>query len=329
MAMNYRKNRFYREGAFHHLYIKALDGRVLFYRTEDYLFLYTLFSVIVRKYDIKVEMFCIMFNHIHACLYAQSETSFKSFCRDLSSIFTKGYNKEYHKEGKLLLRCGYSAKTAGKSIRSCLIYIANNPVSGRLVGKALDYKWNLLAYCVSNHPFSERLVKRESRYKMRQGLAFVDWCFKENHFLNYAMIARIFKNISARERSQIIDYVIVKYFFLDASEFIGHFGSIEKATVAIDSSAGAEHDIYEPWEDYSIYLSMLRMTLDSGLDFKRFRFQEMDPEDLFLLETRLSVIRGVTDRHLARFLHLSTGARTSAASTLLRSTCSSALPATR
>lgn len=302
--MRYQRNRFYRDGVFHHLYIKALYGRILFYKTEDYLVLYSLFGTLVTKYSLKVEMFCIMFNHIHACLRAPSENTFIAFCRDLTSIFTKEYNKEYNRGGELLMRCGYAAKAAGKAHRSCLIYIANNPVAGKLVPRAIDYKWNMLAYFITKHPFSNRLVKRESRFAMRQSLALVDWRFRERRYLNYTLLERIFGRLDKNERHQMVDYIVSRYFFIDKQSFLSHFDGIEKAVVAIDSSAGSEHDLYEPWEDYSIYLSMLKKTLDFGEDFRQFRFHEMSHGTLWRLMNTLSGVQGATDKHVARFLHL-------------------------
>ena len=102
----------------------------------------------------------------------------------------------------------------------------------------------------------------------------------------------------------MVDYIVVKYFFIDKQSFLSHFDGIEKAVVAIDSSAGSEHDLYEPWEDYSIYLSMLKKTLDFGEDFRQFRFHEMSHGTLWRLMNTLSGVQGATDKHVARFLHL-------------------------
>jgi len=302
--MKHTSNHFYRDGVFHHLYIKALYGRVLFYRTEDYLFLYTLFSKLAWRYEMKVEAFCIMFNHIHACLKAPSEDEMRSFCRDLSSLFTIGFNIEYNRQGKLLMPCGYAAKVPGKALRSCLVYIANNPSTGRITQKAIEYKWNLLKYFLSNCPFSEKLVKRESRFEMRQSLAIVDGCFRRGRFLNYTILNRVFAKLTNEEKLQMVDYIIVKYFFIDRQGFLCHFGGLNKTLVAIDSSSGSEHDFYEPWEDYSVYLTMLRKTKDSGLDYKGFRFHEMQRKDLIHLRRRLFTVNGATNKHVERFLHL-------------------------
>ncbi len=304
--MKHKKNKFYKDGSFHHLYVKSIEGNILFYKPEDYLFFYTLFSILVRKHGIRVESFCIMFNHFHACLSATSHDSLKAFCRDLSSAFTLGYCKEYHLGGSILMPCGYYPKTAGKLHRSCLIYISNNPSSGKLVPTAIMYKWNLLAYFQSDHPFSEKMIKRECRFAMRQALSLVDGCHKRHQYLNFTLLLRIYKGLNSVERAQMTDYIIVKYFFLDKDSFISHFGSLEKAIVAIDSSAGAENDFFEPWEDYSVYLSMLKATIKSGLDIKRFRFHEMADDDFELLRRKMAVVPGVTKKHLDRFLHTHT-----------------------
>ncbi len=301
--MNFKTNKFYREGSFHHLYIKALDGNVLFYKTEDYLFIYTIVSVLSKRHNVIVELFCIMFNHLHGCVRAYSEGEFRSFLRDVSSIFTKGYNQEYHLSGPLLMPCGYVPKTSGKYHKTCLIYIANNPSAGRLVRSVLEYKWGLIPYFFSDHPFSLKLVKRQSRFAMRQALAIVDRCHKQGQFLNYASLKRVFKKLNSCERTQMVDYIVVKYFFLDKQAFISHFGDLDKAILTIDSSAGSEHDIYEPWEDYSVYFEMIKKTLESGLDYKRFRFHEMSREDYLSLVSMLSRIPGVSNKHLNRFLH--------------------------
>lgn len=301
--MKQKKNKFYRDGSFHHLYVKAINGNVIFYRLEDYILFYTLFSTLVKRYCIRTEAFCIMINHFHACILASSQDILKAFCRDLSSVFTLDYNDEYHLKGKLLMPCGYAAKSSGKQHRSCLIYIANNPSSGRMVKSAIMYRWNLLAYAQSKNPFSDKLVKRNCRFRMRCSLAIVDGSYRRGQYLNYKLLESIFQSLSPKERLQMIDYIIVKYYFLDVKSFISHFGSLDNALIAVDSSAGSENVFFEPWEDYSVYSSMLDATLKSGLDIKRFRFHEMSQGNLMHLRGMLSCIPGVTNKHLARFLH--------------------------
>lgn len=302
--MKGRKNRIYREGSAHHLYLKALRGDVLFYRTEDFIFYLTLFYVLAERYGIGIDAMCIMFNHAHAFVKPVRKLVFNAFSRYLQSLFARGYNEEYHRSGPLMMLAGYAPKTSQKSILSCIIYILNNPVAGKLVRRAQDYKWNFIAYFQSDHPFSDRLVKRESSSRMRKALSLVDDCHRKGQYLNYAIQRQIFGGLTRKEKKQVTDYIIMKYNPVDKDSLVTHFGSYDKALLAMEASVGAEHDLQEPWEDYSVYANMLKVLLKSWIDHKGFRFKEMDKHDLRELLNLFSKIPNMTEEHIHRFLHL-------------------------
>ena len=300
--MKRRSNKFYREGSAHHLYLKALNGNVLFYRTEDYIFFVTLLFTISRKYGIKVEALCIMFNHVHIFVKTVDESVFRAFCRDLQSQFSIGYNKEYHLKGRVMMRSGYAPKVSKKSILSCLIYIVNNPVAGHLSKKAIDYKWNLLAYFRSSYPFSEKLVKRSSRLRLREAAWIVDCCFRKGAALNYAIQNKIFRDLKSKEKLTVTDYIVSLYNPIDKEAFLARFDDWETALLAIDSTTGSDHDIQEVWDDHSVYLRMLRLCLSRGI--QPWRFNEMETKERQRLAKVLSGIQGSTPEHIRRFLHL-------------------------
>ena len=295
-------NRIFREGSAHHLYLKALNGNVLFYRTEDYIFFLTLLSTIARRYGIKIDALCIMFNHVHVFVRTVDESIFRAFCRDLQSHFSIGYNKEYHLKGKLMMRSGYAPKVSRKSILSCLIYIVNNPVAGHLSKKAVDYKWNLLAFLQSSHPFSEKLVKRSSRLRLREAAGIVDYCFKKGTTLNYAIQNNIFRDLTSKEKRTVTDYIVNLYNPIDKEAFLARFEDWETALLAIDSTTGTDYDIQEVWDDHSVYLRMLKLSLNHGI--QPWRFNEMEKTERLRLVKDLSGIPGSTTEHIRRFLHL-------------------------
>lgn len=295
-------NRIFREGSAHHLYLKALNGNVLFYRTEDYIFFLTLLSTIARRYGIKIEALCIMFNHVHVFVRTVGESIFRAFCRDLQSHFSIGYNKEYHLKGRLIMRSGYAPKVSRKSILSCLIYIVNNPVAGHLSKKAVDYKWNLLAFSQSSHPFSEKLVKRSSRLRLREAAGIVDYCFKKGTALNYAIQNNIFRDLTSKEKRTVTDYIVNLYNPIDKEAFLARFEDWETTLLAIDSTTGADYDIQEVWDDHSVYLRMLKYCLNR--DIQPWRFKEMETAERLRLVKVLSGISGSTPGHIRRFLHL-------------------------
>lgn len=302
--MKGRKNRFYREGCAHHLYLKAQGGNVLFYRSEDYLFFLTLLYVLAKRYGIRIEALCIMFNHIHLFIKPVRKPVFDAFCRDLQSLFARGFNEEYRRSGPLMMLAGFAPKISQKSILSCLVYIVNNPVTGKIVRQAQDYKWNLLAYVESEHPFSKRLVKRESSSRLRKALGIIDCFHRKGKCLNYAVQRGIFNCLTNEEKKQAMDYIILKYNPLDKNSLLSRFGDYRRALMAFNASAGTEHDINEPWEDYSVYAKMLLSLMRSGLDHHRFCFGEMDKSDLLNLIQLYSGIPNITEEHIRRFLHL-------------------------
>ena len=302
LNMKRQSNKYYREGSAHHLYIKALNGNVLFYRTEDYIFFLTLLSTIARRYGIRIEALCIMFNHVHVFIRAVDESVFKAFCRDLQSRFSMGYNKEYRLKGRLMMRSGYAPKVSRKSILSCLIYIVNNPVAGHLSRKAVEYKWNLLAYLQSSHPYSEKLVKRSSRLRLREATRIVDCCFRKGAALNYAVQGNIFRDLTSKEKRTVTDYIISLYNPIDKEAFLSRFGDWETALLAIDSTTGADHDIQEIWDDHSVYLRMLKSCLSRSI--QPWRVKEMETTERRRVVKVLSGIPGSTPEHIRRFLHL-------------------------
>ncbi len=297
-----QKNRIFKEGSAHHLYLKALKGNVLFYRTDDYIFFLTLLSVLARRYGIGIEALCIMFNHVHIFARAADIKVFKAFCRDLQSMFSTGYNNEYHMKGKLMMRSGYAPKSSRKSVLSCLIYIVNNPVAGHLTKAALEYKWNLLAYFQSDHPFSDRLVKSSCRLRMREAARMVDYCHRQGKQLNYTMLKNIFKDLTPKEKLTVTDYIVSRYNPIDKAVFLRRFGDWKTAILAIDSTTGTEHDIHEVWEDYSVYLVMLKQCL--CLRMMPERINTMGKEEKLPLTRILSAIPHSTPEHIRRFLHL-------------------------
>ena len=302
--MRGRNNRFYRDGCAHHVFLKALEGNVLFYRTEDYIFFLTLLYSTARRYGIRIEAVCIMFNHVHIFVKPTDSDRFKSFVNDLQHRFSIIYNKEYSLSGSLMMHAGFAPKSSRKSILSCLIYIVNNPVAGNLTSNAMGYKWNLLAYFRNSNPFSERLVKRESRFRMRRALKMVDYYSAHGKCLDYNLQERIFNGLTKSEKAQLVDYIVSKYNPVDYGSLISRFGSIESLVMAAESTIGTEYDLPEPREDYSIYAKMLQITQRSGIDHHIFHFNRMDKDDFVRLGNAMTVIPRMTHDHLRRFLRL-------------------------
>ena len=95
---------------------------------------------------------------------------------------------------------------------------------------------------------------------MERALKLIDISYENDEPLNYPVQRRIFSNLNKKEKAQVIDYLIVKYNFLDYEALINLYGSFERAITAIDSNAGAEYDLEDDTGDHSCYMKMISIT---------------------------------------------------------------------
>ncbi len=302
MSKDYRK---YLPGQAHHVYCKAVNGYIIFYSSRDCIYFLTLYYHLARRYGIITRAVSIMPNHVHSNQQAPSEESFLNFNRDLTRDFAREYNKEHKRNGRLFLKpFGFAPKTVGKKIRDNISYIVNNPVAGKLSGTIDGYRWNLMAYRNSDHPFSEKIVLRKASMGLRRSLALLQYFFDNGLPLDYARLRFLFKGLGPKETAQLTDRIISMHNFLDYDAVAEYYqGDIENAVVSISLNSGSEHDIPEDYEDYSKYKMMLQTTKASGIDLKQCNFETMPADHLVRLADIFSTA-GIPIKQIRKFLHL-------------------------
>ena len=296
--------RSFKSGQVHHVYIRGKAGWVIFYSVEDCIVFYTLYMILARKYGITVYALCIMPNHIHAAESAPDGQAFIAFHMQLESQFAREYNIRHGRTGHLFDESfGFAPKLVGKKVRETLSYIMNNPVVGKLSNNALDYRWNLLAYCESSHPFSTPARLSSATKPFRRAIWVVDCQFERGLHLRYGMLESIFRKITRSEKQQLIDHIIHRYNRLDYSILEKQFGSFEKALLVFESSSGSEHDIQEDWDDYSVYTEMIRIMSSCGEDLRACNFEKKTKTELDRLVSGFKS-KGFSQRSISKFLHL-------------------------
>ena len=230
-----------------HTYQRTRHGFNVFYEVEDYLVYYTMFSVMSKRYDIIVYGLCLMIDHIHSLISSTSSGKFFGFMGELTSCFVREYNREHHRSGPLFCKSfGSAVKLGMKRLRTAVSYLYNNPVERRLCKYAQEYRWNFLAYGISDHPFSEPLVIRQASRSLRRAIQEVNGAHGRHMYLSYAQLKRMFSELNNKEKAQLVDYIIrrysvIRYDILTSSCYDG----IENMLVAINSNAGSEYDIKE------------------------------------------------------------------------------------
>ena len=234
-----------------HVFQRARSGFVVFYNAMDSLFFITLLSVTAKRHGIKVMGLCLMYNHIHMLLETDDAEVIRKFVRDLMSAFTRHYNIRHGIPGKLFDRHGVSFKRGDKAIRTSLAYVNNNPVEDHICSKAEDWRWNLLSYSVSKHPYSKRIALAAVSRRLRKAVAAVKYFNKTGKPLTYTILDAIFKGVSVDEAGQLIDHIISEYPIIDYERAISYYGGYEKMLSAFANNTGSEYDIAEPFDPHS------------------------------------------------------------------------------
>lgn len=253
-----------RANAVHHVYQNTRNGYLIFYSVKDYLILFSVISVIARRYGIQILGISLMPDHIHLLVYVSNPDRFRAFIREYTKIFTRLYNQHYNLSGPLFnTPFGCAPKLAHKKVRSAIAYVYNNPVEGQLASKVEEDRWNFLAYANEKSPFSEKLRIDRARWELRKALYTIKACKKEGRWLDYTEIEIVTDRLSSRELQQLTDYVIRKYNCIDYPATTSYFESYGKMVIALNANTGSEYDLAEDTysKDYRIYRRMIRELL--------------------------------------------------------------------
>lgn len=263
-----------------HIYQRSLNGTVIFYSLEDCLVYFTVFCTYAKRYGITVLGLCEMYDHIHQLLEASDLRSLSDFERAVNVEFSReffvdlrqvsaGISDEKSTERSTeqstdpstlkvqnaidLPFCGHlfqspfgsAPKVGDKAVRTCIAYLNNNPVERRIHQEAIKWRWNFLAYAFSDHPYSERIVKRKATYQLRRCLREVEGCHSRGVWLRHSQLRRMFSGLTAEEKSQLVDFIVVTYNVIEYDRVSSYYGSLEKMLLAINSNTGSEYDIKE------------------------------------------------------------------------------------
>lgn len=303
-----RKRRKFYRGVVNHVYQKSINGVNLFYNYEDFLVFYTIFAVCVKSAKIQVLELCIMHNHFHCLIRTSTVQELSCFMDRFTSWFVMEFNTSIGRKGKLLKKnFGSAPKWDEKAVRNSINYVGNNPVEKKLCKRAEEYRWNFLAYEFSKNPFSEPLKREYASKPLRRALKETDNMEQLNLPIKFVQIRRMMKDLTNKEKEQLIDYIICKYLPFDYEELISYYGSYQTMLTAMNSNTGSEYDIPE------------ERGLESDVEYDRMAayIQKMNPEILIRsvtvlpqaekasLAMELKRNTNASYKQIWRFLHMS------------------------
>ena len=290
-----------------HIYKASSDFGIIFYTDIDMLMLYSIEATLALKYGITIISACYMFNHIHRCEIAPTKDSMTEYEGETASLFSRLYNQDKSRAGKLWLSpFGSAIKRDGKNVRACINYIHNNAPEKKLCTRAVQYKWDFLAYAADSHPFSKKYVQRDATKKMKQCVQSVRMQAQKGNHLDYLFLKKAKLSLDKTEWLQLIDIIITSYHLVNYAVAAKYFGSMKNLMTAPDDNTGKEFDIKEDFGSSSFlpYCRMFNLVINKGYDdFSPYRLTEEEKGVLY----RLFRSAGVPFEHITRFLHYSLG----------------------
>lgn len=256
------KERRYKDGYYNHIYQRTIKRFNIFYDITDYLVYYTIVSVAVKKYAVSVLGLCLMIDHIHMLARASSKVVLSEFMSYVTSIFVREYNFSIGRRGPLFEeRFGSAPKSDKKKLISAIIYIGNNPVERKVCLCAEQFRWNFLAYIHSDFPFSEPIIASKVSYRFKKVLKEVCYHRDNGRYLNYSILNRLLKGLTAIEKNQLVDYIITQYKVIDKDTLMRHFEDYAELLRSMHSTTGSEYEIKEDFDRMSddVYRDMIRL----------------------------------------------------------------------
>lgn len=306
--MKYKKRRFI-AGEGMHVYQRSVNGQMIFYDLEDFLVFYMIFSVYARLYKVRVLELCIMPNHTHLLLLSDELEKVSGFIRRYTSVFVREYNDDIGRKGALFHKSfGSAPKKGGKSIRSTIVYIGNNPVEKELTQTAEKYRWNFLMY-IERKLRGYMVPLRTLNFRLLKAFKYVTKAHEGSRYLTYEQLRRLMQDMTAEEREMLTDHIIMTYFPFDMETLMSFYPSYEDMITAMHSTSGKEYDIKEMYtpEPDTAYRKMMTVLKKEGIveqEGQVRRITVLPTDDKYKIA---HLLRDETDAHInqiCRFLHL-------------------------
>ena len=294
-------------GAVQHVYQNTQNGFLIFYSVRDCLVFFTVFMVVARNHRVRILGLCLMADHIHVLVEADSRRELSSFVQHYTAWFTALWNAHHGQSGSLFRGpFGFAPKVSDKDRRSAIAYLFNNPVEKRMAVRPELARWNFMPYAISRYPFSEPIKKEYARFALRNALKAVDYASQACRPLSYAALDRLRARLSADEHRQLADYIISTYSVIDYETTISYYGSYGNMVMAVNTAKGSEYDIKEEFSPGSdtVYGRMTTLLLEQGIISDVDQLLLLPKDELMELLEPLSRATGAGRRKTAKYLHL-------------------------
>ncbi len=129
--------------SYFHIMTQGINKSYIFDKAEDIKFYIKNMYQLVKEHHIRIIAYCIMNNHAHILIEAQSVNELSKYMQRLNTRYGKYYNKKYQRVG-YVFRDRYKSEGiyGEKHLYSCIKYIYDNPVKAGICQRAKEYPYS-------------------------------------------------------------------------------------------------------------------------------------------------------------------------------------------
>jgi putative transposase len=126
----------------HHVTQRGNRRQQTFFSEKDYKHYMDLLQALANQYNIQIEAFCLMPNHVHLILVPERPESLIIMLKTLNETYARYVNQL--KGWKRCLWQGryFSTAMSQEHFERCVVYVEENPIRAKLVSNLSEYKWN-------------------------------------------------------------------------------------------------------------------------------------------------------------------------------------------
>jgi putative transposase len=152
----------------HHVTQRGNRKQQTFFSETDYRFYLYHLRKLSEVYQVQIDAFCLMPNHVHLILTPPRQEALALLISDLHRTYTSYVNYKMGWKGHLWQGRYFSVALSPVHYETCLHYVEMNPVRANLVEDFRAYPWN--SKNTTDYPFiHERIDLRAIREMTRTG----------------------------------------------------------------------------------------------------------------------------------------------------------------
>ena len=148
-----RSSRIVIEGCAHHVTQRGNNRQDVFFVDDDRRVFLDLLAEASKRFDLTVDGYCLMTNHIHLVVTPEREDSLAGALKRTNQLYAQYVNHLHGRSGHLWQDRFFSCPLDETHRWRALVYIERNPVRARLCRKPWRWQWSsAAAHCGSDDP---------------------------------------------------------------------------------------------------------------------------------------------------------------------------------